>query len=202
MDITHEIINTLGLDPTLQLKREIRGYKGITVYTLISAIISSSTLDEAANLLGYKSKKPVKDAVAVALVPILDRTPKFNGGLVSWRNLLLGIIEYKYCSECGKSLPYSYFGKNMGKSNNLRTNCKNCHTFKSKEQKVDIKVRTPSWANLDKIRSIYENCPEGMHVDHIIPLRGKLVSGLHVENNLQYLFEEDNLKKNNSFNID
>lgn len=56
---------------------------------------------------------------------------------------------------------------------------------------------TPKWADLDKIKSIYENRPEGHHVDHIIPLKGKNVCGLHVSWNLQYLTIEENLKKNN-----
>ena len=59
--------------------------------------------------------------------------------------------------------------------------------------------RTPPWANLEKIKSIYLSCPKGYHVDHIIPLRGSKVSGLHVENNLQYLLAKDNLSKRNSY---
>lgn len=58
---------------------------------------------------------------------------------------------------------------------------------------------TPSWADLDAIRRIYENCPPGMEVDHIIPLGGKTVCGLHVENNLQYLDPLTNRKKAASF---
>lgn len=59
---------------------------------------------------------------------------------------------------------------------------------------------TPSWANLDIIKLIYANA-EGAHVDHIIPLQGQLVCGLHIESNLQYLTPEENLKKSNKFEI-
>lgn len=49
------------------------------------------------------------------------------------------------------------------------------------------------------IKEFYDNCPVGFVVDHIIPLCGKQVSGLHVINNLQYLTKHENVVKHNSF---
>ena len=59
--------------------------------------------------------------------------------------------------------------------------------------------RCPVWADKNAIEEFYANCPEGYHVDHIIPLRGKTVSGLHVLENLQYLPAKENMSKGNKF---
>lgn len=56
---------------------------------------------------------------------------------------------------------------------------------------------TPKWVNFNEIETIYKNCPEGHEVDHIIPLQGKNVSGLHVPWNLQYLTISENRSKGN-----
>lgn len=59
---------------------------------------------------------------------------------------------------------------------------------------------TPKWLTdeqVEEIRQFYINCPEGYEVDHIIPLRGKNVCGLHVPSNLQYLTISENRKKSN-----
>jgi hypothetical protein len=60
--------------------------------------------------------------------------------------------------------------------------------------------RTPAWVSLAELDAVYEQCPEGMHVDHIIPLDGVTVegypvTGLHCPANLQYLPAKVNLKK-------
>ena len=60
----------------------------------------------------------------------------------------------------------------------------------------------PRWADLDKIRAVYESCPEGHHVDHIIPLNSPIVCGLHCEDNLQILTATENLKKGNRLLIE
>ena len=56
---------------------------------------------------------------------------------------------------------------------------------------------TPKWINRKEIAYFYAQCPTGFHVDHIIPLRGEYVCGLHVPWNLQYLTPRKNIQKSN-----
>jgi len=63
--------------------------------------------------------------------------------------------------------------------------------------------QTPAWLTpeqLKEMEAIYESCPQGYHVDHIIPLQGKDVRGLHVPWNLQHLPASENIKKGNRVN--
>jgi hypothetical protein len=67
-----------------------------------------------------------------------------------------------------------------------------------------VKNRMPAWANLEKMKGVYLlrdklTAETGIqhHVDHIIPLNGLTVSGLHCEDNLQVLTEAQNLLKGN-----
>ncbi len=62
-------------------------------------------------------------------------------------------------------------------------------------RKSRVKKLTPAWANLNEIQSFYRACPTGHHVDHVVPINGREVTGLHVIENLQYLPAIDNLKK-------
>lgn len=76
--------------------------------------------------------------------------------------------------------------------------------FKASSLKRFLRTRiaTPSWASMNIMNQIYADRPIGYHVDHIIPLQGTNVCGLHCEHNLQYLTASENLAKGNKFDSD
>jgi hypothetical protein len=130
-----------------------------------------------------------------------------RSGIIKPCTFLLSCFELKYCSACLTVKPYEDFRVNSSKLSGIQTTCKECHGISSAETqpfrqslyRANRLKRTPMWADLAKIKEIYDNCPEGYHVDHIIPLNGKTVSGLHVANNLQYLPANINCSKSNKF---
>jgi len=135
----------------------------------------------------------------------------------------------KWCSKCGELKIGLAYNRQSSNRDGLRYDCRDCQKLSDKERKPQspeykrqaIKLfrtrhpererakvaarkaaklqRTPSWSDLGAIAGFYEGCPEGHEVDHIIPLRGKTVSGLHIRENLQYLSIEENRSKSNIF---
>lgn len=80
-----------------------------------------------------------------------------------------------------------------------RINNKAYDAHRAKLYRMRKHGQVPPWANLEKIKQIYLTCPKGWHVDHIVPLKGKHVSGLHVETHLQHLPAIENIKKRNHY---
>ena len=77
------------------------------------------------------------------------------------------------------------------------------------KRRSTVILATPKWADKDKINEIYklrliktnkEN--KIYHVDHIIPLKCKIVCGLHVHNNLRIVGQSANCRKSNKFKIE
>lgn len=68
-----------------------------------------------------------------------------------------------------------------------------------------IKRATPTWADMDAIAEVYIKARRltratgtEHHVDHIVPLRGRTVNGLHTAENLQIITGRENRMKSNS----
>jgi 5-methylcytosine-specific restriction endonuclease McrA len=89
-----------------------------------------------------------------------------------------------------KEIYQKWFDSNPGKIN--------AKTARRRAAKLQA---TPPWLTAEQkaeIEVLYIKAKQlGMHVDHIMPLKGKNFSGLHVPWNLQLLTPEENFKKSN-----
>jgi hypothetical protein len=73
-------------------------------------------------------------------------------------------------------------------------------------QRAKRAQRTAPWANWQAIKAFYQEAARQTRitgivheVDHIIPLLGETVCGLHVETNLRVVTKAENRTKSNSF---
>lgn len=207
----------------LKLPEEVQG---ILYIDLIKALIMGGSIKEAAHLLDMSDTK-LEHLLYRKVSKTINKPFK-----IKWNNYLLGILFVRECYKCKQIQAIENFGLDVNKAIGLSAVCNSCSSTRSKTYRDDnidtcrarirdhyknnksdylasnakrraVKITaTPKWANLDKIKEIYNNCPKNYHVDHIIPLKGVLVSGLHVENNLQYLTAEENLQKSNKYFIE
>lgn len=108
------------------------------------------------------------------------------------------------CKECHKKAIYDWRSRNLGlvaaqtsKSKKLNRGRVAAERAKRRASKLNA---TPKWlthTQRKEMEQFYRNCPKGYEVDHIIPLNGKNVAGLHIIWNLQYLTISDNRRKSN-----
>lgn len=120
---------------------------------------------------------------------------------------------FKEFQQSIKRAGKNWYKENKTHRNNLSNkhyiNNKSMYIAKSAKRRAAKLQRTPKWIKdvfIKEINIIYERAKlikiftdEEWHVDHIIPLQGKTVSGLHVPWNLQLLPASENLSKGNSY---
>lgn len=78
-------------------------------------------------------------------------------------------------------------------------------TAASNKRRAQKLCATPAWANFDAIEELYEVAAAAteifdtpFEVDHIVPLKSKLVCGLHWEGNMRVITKDENRRKKNS----
>jgi hypothetical protein len=142
---------------------------------------------------GCKEIKPVVDFSPKGFN--VDGSQRYNSKCKPCRN-----ADYKkYCEENKeKRLESSraYYARNKKK-----------HLHLVRMRQLRVKNATPNWLTEDQKQQIeyfywlcddlYKTAGEKYEVDHIVPIKGKNVSGLHVPWNLQILPQDLNRSKGN-----
>jgi 5-methylcytosine-specific restriction endonuclease McrA len=111
------------------------------------------------------------------------------------KHLDLNGLRYKsgHCVQCMKDTNRKWDKRNIDV---VRDNV----ARRMRKHRSNLAHQTPRWANKNAINVIYRRARElGQTVDHVVPLKGGNVSGLHVENNLQILPRSENSSKGNHF---
>lgn len=139
-------------------------------------------------------------------------------------------FEGRTCKECQKANNKAWYENNLERAKNntkawrevnkeqIKTNTKawreanqdKCNALAAKRHSKKLNA-TPKWLTkqqLVEITAFYTKSKElekatgiKYQVDHIVPLQGKLVSGLHVPWNLQVITAEENLSKGNRYEV-
>lgn len=132
----------------------------------------------------------------------------------------------KHCYKCKTVKLRTEFYKDKSKSDGLEGLCKKCSGEKKKDwakrnpekeysrwlrRQVAKAQRAVKWdkeltdlvteEGLNLCKRLEQLTKVQWHLDHVIPLRGEKVSGLHVWNNFQVLPAVENMKKGNKFNV-
>lgn len=134
----------------------------------------------SASALAWRRRNPERSAKSLAAHAATEKHKKTAS---EWRKNNLEKMSL-YMKEWRKNNSYSAFTRGKLRANRA----------------------IPPWADMQKISAIYETArqkksatTEDWHVDHIVPLNGKNVCGLHVDYNMRVIPASDNRSKRNHF---
>lgn len=202
------IISILKLSPSMPLKQvftRIRNKEATLGQFILAAYQGDRTLLRSMHSTGEVAIKQL----------IKDKTNKST-----YKLHILNTLSLSICTICNEVKTYTEFYGDSRAVYGITSQCKTCkdalnktwqtknpiayrlcqNNLQAKRRAAKLQ-RTPKWADKLKISEIYLECPKGYHVDHIVPLQGDLVCGLHVDNNLKPIPAKDNLSKGNKFTV-
>lgn len=132
--------------------------------------------------------------------------------------------KIKHCYKCQSKKDVSEFYRDKSKHDGLEGLCKKCSNAKKNAwSKANPAKEYAKWLNrkqakakrsvkwdreltdlaviegLDLCNRLKKITNVDWHIDHVIPLRGKTVSGLHVWNNFRVITAKENAKKGNKY---
>jgi len=143
-----------------------------------------------------------------------------KGNSLTYTNYFLKVQGFKRCNRCLQILDIHLFFNDKARSDGKMYTCKACCTLYQKDNieqvritkkqyKMSLLANTPKWLTtemLQDIKNIYtessrisKTSNRQMHVDHIVPLKGDNVCGLHVPWNLQIIPDSENFVKGNKY---
>lgn len=185
------------------VKRKHGHVPQITFEELCHSIYEQETVLSICDHFGGISHKTLKPALVKAFPDIAEIKDRST----VWRVELLLKLGYRRCTECKKEKPIDDFYSSGKVKAGKSYSCKSCATKFSKQYRVDkpevtrasnakrkaiLKGADLNGADLGVIKRIYQECPDGYHVDHIYPLSK---GGDHHEDNLCYLPALLNIQK-------
>ena len=214
-DLVSQILLKLNKPRTFVVKSKRGNTPEILLEDFVCSVIYDKVTSKTAKLYLNISEQTFN-----RLVKRLFPTVVLQGGGDTWYFYLLSLIEYKWCNYCNLIKPMNDMasGKSICKTCSHEYNTSDSRRILNREAQLRFYYNNtdyfleksaryratklqacPAWVSIEELQKIYDKRPKGYHVDHIVPLQGENVGGLHVPWNLQYLLPQDNLKKGNKY---
>lgn len=216
-EVKKSIYKNLGLKPETIFAKKWGCNPAITLDKLLTVLLPNTSSPKAMAVFGRSQKTFITN------IKKLFPDVSLNGGRETWAHWFIKQSDYKYCNTCFSFKLKDEFGMDNYTYDRFHRKCNSCRKISNADwynknteyhenylinnrasfnannakRRALILQRTVKWANLEEIKEFYKNCPKGYHVDHYYPLQGKIVCGLHVLENLQYITAEENMSKSN-----
>ena len=160
------------------------------------------------------NKRPLKRRAA-KVTSIISRqeakslklTYYFTGEPCNKGHMSLKYVNNRMCLECSSTWKRANLNSGRKSSAAWKKNNPGRTSAIVAKRRADRAQRTPAWLTGEQLTAMDKLYKQAAwltkitgvkwHVDHIVPLKGKNVSGLHIPDNLQVIPARENLKKGN-----